>query len=438
MESSTSKVEMLKPVLLKAGIPLALSVAGFIYARILAQRSTHSKESLFESDQVSSLETNSQESRDEDNFHSFSCTCTLTMEESLEINDYKPKLEEEISRLRSRLEDLQKRESELEMEFISYCDMKERESALMELRNTLLLEMARVEFMDREVSFMEAESHRLEELVEEYLKVLEQFEEWKSENELLQRQVKMLMTQASVQASIIREQDLKLEAREAEVGRVHDELETRKTVTKTLEDEIGELRMILDQLQDEKKGLLEKLELKENSASSISEIEGERIKIEDHTRLSEELEQLQKDRAAEHMELINLRWSNACLRHELMKNNAQQEHGNEQKNSHLETDSEVSIEIGNYGLEQELAVGMALEHNVNEPCLGNVSTDQACSKRHKLFRRLRRWVEGSDQNGRRRLEEKERHEEAVKCFGRHSVSDDAQEHHHTRRSCSSA
>lgn len=263
---------MLKPVLLKAGIPLALSVAGFIYARILAQRSTHSKESLFESDQVSSLETNSQESRDEDNFNSFSCTCTLSMEESLEINDYKPKLEEEISRLRSRLEDLQKRESELEMEFISYCDMKERESALMELRNTLLLEMARVEFMDREVSFMEAESHRLEELVGEYLKVLEQFEEWKSENQLLQRLVKMLMTQASVQASTIREHDLKLEAREAEVGRVHDELETRKTVAKALEDEIGELRMILDQLQDEKKGLLEKLELKENSAFSISEV----------------------------------------------------------------------------------------------------------------------------------------------------------------------
>ncbi|PRQ43722.1 hypothetical protein RchiOBHm_Chr3g0471481 [Rosa chinensis] len=427
MESSTSKVEMLKPVLLKAAIPLALSVAGFIYARILAQRSTHSKESLFESDQVSSLETNSQESRDEDNFNSFSCTCTLSMEESLEINDYKPKLEEEISRLRSRLEDH------------SYCDMKERESALMELRNTLLLEMARVEFMDREVSFMEAESHRLEELVGEYLKVLEQFEEWKSENQLLQRQVKMLMTQASVQASTIREQDLKLEAREAEVGRVHDELETRKTVAKTLEDEIGELRMILDQLQDEKKGLLEKLELKENSASSISEIEGERIKIEDRTRLSEELEQLQKDRAAEHMELINLRWSNACLRHELMKNNAQQEHGNEQKNSHLETDSEVSIEIGNYGLEQELAAGTASEQNVNEPCLGNVSTDQARSKRRKLFGRLKRWVDGSDQKGRGRvMDEKERREEAVKCFGRHSVSDDAEEHHHTRRSCSSA
>ncbi|KAL6141866.1 hypothetical protein ACLB2K_060152 [Fragaria x ananassa] len=401
MECSTSKVEMFKPVLLKAGIPLALSVAGFIYARIMAQRSTHSKESLFEKDKVSSLE-NSQDSRDKDSFQSLSCTCLLSVEESLKIYDYKPQLEEDISRLRCRLEDLQRRESELEMEFISYCDMKEKESALMELRNMLLLEMTRVEFMDREVSFVEAECQRLEELVREYLKVLEQLEDWKSENELLQRQVKMLMTQASVQSRIIREQDLKLDAREAELMRIHDELETKTEVTKRLEDEIGEMRMAFDQLQDEKNGRLEKLKLKENSPSSISKIEGKRIKIEDYTQLSEELEQLQKDRAAEHTELIYLRWSNACLRHELMKNNAQQEHGTEQKNSHLETDSEGSIEIGNYGLEHELASGsgMALEDNVNEPCFGNASTDQACSKRRKLFRRLKRWVEGNDQKGR--------------------------------------
>ena len=170
------------------------------------------------------------------------------------------------------------------------------------------------------------------------------------------------------------------------------------------------------------------------------QIEGEWIKTdEDYCRLSEELEKLQKDHAAEHKELIYLRWSNACLRHALMKNNAQQEYGNEQEISHLETDSEGSIEIGNYGLDHELATGMALEHNVNEPCFANASTDQACSKRRKLFRRLKRWVEGSDQKGRGRLVEKVRHEEAVvKCFGRHSVSDDAEEHQHARRSCSSA
>ncbi|CAL9002279.1 unnamed protein product [Prunus brigantina] len=51
----------------------------------------------------------------------------------------------------------------------------------------LLLEMAHVEFLNREVSSIEAESQMLEKLVVEYLRVLEQLEYWKSENGFLQR-----------------------------------------------------------------------------------------------------------------------------------------------------------------------------------------------------------------------------------------------------------
>lgn len=53
--------------------------------------------------------------------------------------------------------------------------------------------------------------------------------------------------------------------------------------------------------------------------------EGEGVKIKDYTGLEKELENLKKDRAAEIKELIYLRWSNACLRHELMRNQAQLE-----------------------------------------------------------------------------------------------------------------
>ncbi|CAB4314632.1 unnamed protein product [Prunus armeniaca] len=51
MESSTSKVQVIiKHMLHKARIPLALSVAGFICARIMAKRSFNPKESLLETD----------------------------------------------------------------------------------------------------------------------------------------------------------------------------------------------------------------------------------------------------------------------------------------------------------------------------------------------------------------------------------------------------
>ncbi|BBH07718.1 Peptidyl-prolyl cis-trans isomerase FKBP16-4, chloroplastic [Prunus dulcis] len=403
MESSTSKVEVIiKPMLLKTGIPLALSVVGFICAKLMAKRSLNPKESLSEADD--------QVLRDGDSFHSFSSTCVFSMEdhepiimdanvmnlaESLEIGYNKHELEEEISFLRIGLDDLQNRESELEMQFIHYCDLKEKKSVVVELRNMLLLEMAHVEFFNREFSSMEAESQRLQKLVVEYLRILEQLEYWKSENGFLQRKVKKLLRKASWQSRIMQKQDLKLEAWEAEVLRIYDVLETRTKVIKKLEDEVGERRVVLDQVQDEKNVPLEKLELAEKSASSISK------------------------------ELVYLRWSNACLRHELMRNQAQEEQQDQEKNNNLATDFEGSGEIADYGL-----ASMVLEHN--EPCFGIVSGDQACLKRQKLFQRLRRLVEGSDKAKGRRLGEKERHEE-VKCFGRQSVSADAEAHHIARR-----
>lgn len=169
MESSTSKVEVIiRPMLLKTGIPLALSVVGFICAKLMAKRSLNPKESLSEADD--------QVLRDGDSFHSFSSTCVFSMAdrepiimdanvmnlaESLEIGYNKHELEEEISLLRIRLDDLQNRESELVMQFIHYCDLKEKKSVVVELRNMLLLEMAHVEFFNREFSSMEAESQRL-------------------------------------------------------------------------------------------------------------------------------------------------------------------------------------------------------------------------------------------------------------------------------------
>ncbi|CAB4314631.1 unnamed protein product [Prunus armeniaca] len=94
--------------------------------------------------------------------------------------------------------------------------------------------MAHVEFLNREVSSIEAESQMLENLVVEYLRVLEQLEYWKSENGFLQRKVKKLLRKGRRQSQTIREQDLKLEAREAEVLRIYDALETRTKVIKKL------------------------------------------------------------------------------------------------------------------------------------------------------------------------------------------------------------
>lgn len=143
----------------------------------------------------------------------------------------------------------------------------------------------------------------------------------------------------------------------------------------------------------------------------VLQIEGEPITRDAYNQLVNELEQFQMDRADEVKELIFLRWSNACLRHELYKKN------------HSESPSERFQEIRNYS---------SLEHEteLDGPLLSK-SSEQAYSKRGKLLQRLRRWVEGGEKV-KRKLDEKRRHEI------RRSASDGAREHFHARRSCSSA
>lgn len=132
---TTSKAEVMKPALLKVGIPLAVSVAGFVCARILARKSSNVIKDYSLQTQVSSPRTNVCDVfNDEDSFHSFPSTMEdeepmindtspANMVDDLEIG-VKPKFEE-ILGFRSQVEDLERRAWELEKQFVSYCDLKE-------------------------------------------------------------------------------------------------------------------------------------------------------------------------------------------------------------------------------------------------------------------------------------------------------------------------
>ena len=69
-------------------------------------------------------------------------TSLTNMVNDLEIG-VKPKFEEGLG-LRNQIEDLERRELELEKKLKSYCDLEEQESMLVELKN-MLLEMAHVD-----------------------------------------------------------------------------------------------------------------------------------------------------------------------------------------------------------------------------------------------------------------------------------------------------
>ncbi|KAI3947302.1 hypothetical protein MKW98_030888 [Papaver atlanticum] len=93
----------MKPILLKDGIPIAFSFAGFIVSMITTRKRIHSK--------ISS----SSQTEDETSFDS-------TNSEQDELQD-RPQLEEEISGLKHLVSSFQNRELELERRFVRYCGL---------------------------------------------------------------------------------------------------------------------------------------------------------------------------------------------------------------------------------------------------------------------------------------------------------------------------
>ncbi|XP_015574834.3 protein CHUP1, chloroplastic [Ricinus communis] len=447
MESSRSKTEVMKPLFLKAGIPLALSVASFIYARIISRRVV-----ISDRPKVCSLEANNgsieafrdnQESSirglssltspiKDDEEAMITSSHDLSSTENSDIT-----AQEQVLGLRSRVEELQKRELDLEMKFLRYHVMKEQELVLMELKNMLVLEAARLESLDREISSIEAEKERFQNLVADYFGVLEQIECVKLENRLLRRKAKRLSKKTMEQSRIIREKNSKIDAAESEILSFCNEIETRSNVIKKLEDDVRELQIIVDQLQEENNELLIELNAAEISAlSTSSKIDAEFVPIEDYNQLANELEQLRKDRASENAELIYLKWANACSKHELMRIQEHEEFDEKQEN--LELELEASEENRDCGSEQQENKSNLVRKEVDTD-VATSSHDQGCSKRKKLLHKLKRWVEGSgDHMMKPKLEEKEKEE--IKCFGRLSLSEEKEEDHiiHARRSCSSA
>ncbi|KAL2509274.1 protein CHUP1 [Forsythia ovata] len=429
MEGSTSKVEAMKPVLVKAGIPVAITVIGFIFAKIAGRKYLVPKAPSLSEIQENSLQTESQEmdKDDEQSFHNFdsaSLPCVVEYDHAFTDAYYENSIEtfhvQEIWGLRNRIQDL-------DLRFLRYQNLKEQEMVLMELQNKLLLEITTVEFFTREISLMESEIQRFEVMVIEYLKIMRVLEHLRSENVLLHKRVKKLLRRNKEQYHVLKKQNLQIVSKETEISRTQKEMEIKEICLKNMADEIKEMKMAIEQLQGEKNDLLSNLAEK----SAATKIEGEERTLEDYNQLANEVEQLQMDRAAEIKELIYLRWCNACLRHELMRRNTEEEE-ELVENNHLNMNFSGSRETAEYGSDHELLSSSRLGHD--DLCLGFTTGGHAQSKRRKLITKLKRWVEGSEKM-KKKLDEKEKVEN--KGFRRLSVS----EHVHqlpARKSCSSA
>ncbi|XP_024993276.1 protein CHUP1, chloroplastic [Cynara cardunculus var. scolymus] len=370
MESTRSSRESIKSILIVAGIPLAFSVACSLIARIKDRK-------------ISSLQDRVEETEfDQDNGDYINNTHDVSY------------LKDQIFALRSKTEELQELELEIEDRFFRFIELKDQEHALMEVQNSLLMEKERTEFLEREVSSTEVENKKFDEMVIEYLKALEELEDLRFENGFLRRKVDKMK-------GSMRKRNSKIEAQEAE-------LKGKENVVGEFERRVEEMRVTIGLLRDEKDEVLSKLDAAENVVTSKAE--AELILVENYNQVVNELQRLQKDRTAEVKELIYLRWCHACLKHELARRNQIEQ---EQK---LE-DKPITEPQNDGGVIMHDSHNDGMMHH-NMRVFGH---DESHSKKRWLVKKFKKWVDGNGKD----------HE--VKCFGSHSVIDDAEERHSAGR-----
>ncbi|XP_030534304.2 uncharacterized protein LOC115743599 isoform X2 [Rhodamnia argentea] len=391
--SPKPEVTIMKPVLLKAGVPLVLSMVGFVCARIMWRRASgmQSKSSSSQ-DQVNVNDSDGEDGGfdEHSSSRSLNFTCAdLTEDEERVVANPQSLIGvwnqstrdcegEEMLALTSTVRDLQERELKLEMQFLRYCNLKERESALMEIGNALLLGMSRLELLDREVSHMEEESKRMADMAAEYFKVMEELHYWKSQNERIHRKVRKLLRKVKQQSRVLRENDLRIEERERETLKIQRALELKTNDVEGMEGEIDGLRAMLDRSEWDKDELRIELSLAQTSAPPLSKSQAEATLTE------------------------------LALADSTIIKDCDNKNGLKRSNS----------ENGGYS-----------------SCAG--TGDRVQSKKAKILHKLKKWVEGNDRTN---AKEAEKAKHKVGCFVRHSVSDDAEEEHtvRARGSCSSA
>ncbi|WCJ34405.1 hypothetical protein M5689_015716 [Euphorbia peplus] len=352
MENSPSKTEILKPLFLKAGIPLALSIAGFIFAKITA------KKTICDPHENTSFD-------------------------------------EEILGLRSEIQEVKKMELELKSNFL---EVKVSESMLNEVKNMLR----------REISSMEGENGRFQNLVIEYLRLVEQLGMAKRENGMLRRKVKrVLLRNMREKSRIVRGKNMKIDEAEEEILRLCSDVEIKCGFVKKFEDEVEELQRVVKAMEDEKNELLMRLNAAENSDSSNTKIEIECVTKEEYNEVVKELERLREERATEIAEFIYLKWNNACLKHELMRNHEQEEFEMKEKRNHLkvlELNGDGDIQDSRFDHQEETCIGVATRGGFDQSGIeqpdklpeNRSNHDHGNSRRKKFIQKIKKWVEGNE------------------------------------------
>ncbi|KAL4281991.1 hypothetical protein GQ457_03G041360 [Hibiscus cannabinus] len=232
--------------------------------------------------------------------------------------------EKEIRQLRNMVRMLRERERNLEVQLLEYYGIKEQEAAILERKNQLKINDMEAKLFTQKVTSLQSENQRLENQVADHAKVVAELQAAKSRIKVLKKKLQHEAEQNREQIRYIQKRVASLQEQELKTPADNHDIKSKLERLKVLEGEAEELRKSNTRLQIENSELARKLESTQILANSVFEDpESEATnKVQECLRqenedLKKQIEQLQEDRCADAEELVYLRWVNACLRYEL-------------------------------------------------------------------------------------------------------------------------
>ncbi|KAL8056117.1 hypothetical protein ABFX02_04G098700 [Erythranthe guttata] len=230
----------------------------------------------------------------------------------------------DINKLSKKIEILEERERKLEIQLLEYYGIKEQESAVFELQNRLRLNNMEAKIYSLKIESLLSDNRRLEMKVADYAQVVNELEIAKSKIKMLRKKLKSEGEQNREQILSLQDRVMKLQDQEKKAADFDREVEMQLKEMNELKAELDEMKKSNGGLKLENSDLAQKLEYVKMLAASALDNE-EMVELKEESRrlkqqnedLTKEIERLQSNRSTEVEEIVYLRWINACLRHEL-------------------------------------------------------------------------------------------------------------------------
>ncbi|XP_014498608.1 protein CHUP1, chloroplastic [Vigna radiata var. radiata] len=321
-----------KPVLLKFGLALALSFAGFLYSRFRIRRIKPSKSrkrgsfgnesevnsgggigaALSTCNTISAGNFLCSEETCTDRVITGNCTLALSPDSTqngdrddfllpefndlLKVIDFgatvvrnsskinmeapwlkeyadpeKDDYEQEVTELRRMIRMLQEREHSLEVQLLEYCGLREQETAVMELQNRLKASTVEVKMFNLKVKTLQSENLRLKEQVSDHAKVLAELESAKAQVKLLNEKIRYEAEQNRELIISLQQKVSRLQDQQCKDAACDQDIQVKLQKLKELESEAEELRKSNLRLQIENSHLVRRLDSTQILANAVLE-----------------------------------------------------------------------------------------------------------------------------------------------------------------------